>query len=100
MTEDGLSIPRDTVRVGVHPSRFAPFLDVATNLLYWVATALLAIAFLNNPPFLALGLAIVGGAFVGVEVHRAYERRPGIAYLASDAPATTDFLHWPIVGLI
>jgi len=87
-------------RVRTRTFKSEAFLNLATNLLHWVVASLLAIAFLSDPPFLSLGLALLGGLLMGVEVHRAYERRPGIAYLASDAPATTDFLHWSIVGLI
>jgi putative inorganic carbon (HCO3(-)) transporter len=63
--------------------------------LYWVVVSLLAIAFLSDPPFLTLGLAVLGGLFIGIEVHRVYERRAAIPRLVN-LPS----LHWPIIGLI
>lgn len=77
-------------------SRFRAFLDLATSLLYWVVISLLAVAFLNNPPFLTLGLAVLGGLFIGIEVHRAYERHAVIRRPVNDS----SFLHWPIIGLV
>jgi len=67
-------IDRISSRIGARSPRFEAALDLTTNLLHWVAASLLAIAFLSDPPFLALGLAILGGILMGIEVHRGYER--------------------------
>ena len=69
-----LLIARISSRIGARSPRFEAALDLITNLLHWVAASLLAIAFLNDPPFLALGLAILGGILMGIEVHRGFER--------------------------
>jgi len=84
------------IRARTRLSKLGAFLDLATNLLYWVVISLLAIAFLNDPPFLTLGLAFLGGLFIGIEVHRAYERRAAVPRPAK----RPSFLHWPIIGLI
>ena len=76
--------------------KLGAFLDLATGLLYWVVISLLAVAFLNDPPYLTLGLAILGGLFIGIEVHRVYERHAAVPRPINDSP----FLHWPIIGLI
>ena len=74
-------------------SKFGAFLDLATILLYWVVVSLLAIAFLSDPPFLTLGLALLGGLFIGIEVHRTYERRAAVP-----RPVNHSSLHWPILS--
>jgi putative inorganic carbon (HCO3(-)) transporter len=40
---------------------------MATSLLYWVVISLLAVAFLNDPPYLTLGVAIFGGVFISYQ---------------------------------
>jgi len=80
--------------------KLGAFLDLATSLLYWVVISLLAVAFLNDPSFLTLGLAVLGGLFIGIEVHRVYERHAATSRPVDDSPAFAGFLHWPIIGLI
>ena len=75
-------------------------MDIATSLLHWMVISLLAIAFLNDPPFLTLGLAVLGGLFIGIEVHRVYERHTAVPRQFDGSPASAGFLHWPIIGLI
>ena len=84
------------IRARTRLSKLGAFLDLATSLLYWVVISLLAIAFLKDPPFLTLGLAILSGLFIGIEVHRAYERRAAVPRPVNHP----SFLHWPIIGLI
>jgi putative inorganic carbon (HCO3(-)) transporter len=61
-----------------------------------VVLSLLAVAFLNDPPFLTLGLAVLGGLLIGIEVHRVCERHASVPRPVNASP----FLHWPIIGLI
>jgi putative inorganic carbon (HCO3(-)) transporter len=84
------------IRTCTRSSKFGAFLNLATSLLYWVVISLLAIAFLNDPPYLTLGLAVLGGLFIGIEVHRAYERHAAVPRPVNDS----SFLHWPIIGLV
>lgn len=97
-----MSFPIGSVDIRTCPrsSKFGAFLDLATSLLYWVVISLLAVAFLNDPPFLTLGLAVLGGLFIGIEVHRVYERQAATPRLVKGSSEFADFLHWPIIGLI
>ena len=96
--ESGKRFPINLVdmRTCTRSPKLGAFLDLATSLLYWLVISLLAIAFLNDPPYLTLGLAVFGGLFIGIEVHRGYERHAAIPRPINDSP----FLHWPIIGLI
>ena len=82
--------------IGPRSSKLGAFLDLATSLLYSVVISLLAIAFLNDPPYLTLGLAVIGGLLIGIEVHRVYERNAAVPRPINDSP----FLHWAVIGLI
>jgi putative inorganic carbon (HCO3(-)) transporter len=81
---------------GPRSSELGSFLDLVTSLLYWVVISLLAVAFLNDPPVLTLGVALLGGLILGIEVHQVYERHAPVPHPVSDSP----FLHWSITGLI
>ena len=83
-----------------HLLKLRAFRNLAAHLFHWLAISLLAVTFLNDPPFLALGLAVLGGLFIGIEVHRVYERQAAAPRQVDDHPAFVGFLHWPIIGLI
>ncbi len=67
--ESGKRFPINSVdmRTGTRSPKLGAFLDLATSLLYWMVISLLAIAFLNDPPYLTLGLAVLGGVFISYQ---------------------------------
>lgn len=79
---------------------FRTSLDIATSLLLWLVVSLVAIAAISDPPYLTLGLGLLGGIFMGVDLHRSYERRSIPASALEDNSRLHVLLHWAIVGLI
>ena len=79
-----------------HLLKLRAFGNPAVHLCHWLVISLLAVAFLNTPPFLTLGLAVLGGLFIGIKVHQVYERQAAVPRPVSDS----SFLHWPIISLI
>jgi len=76
------------------------FLALTINPFYWFVVSLLAIAFLGDPPFLALGLALFGGIFVGWKGHQVYERKFAVPPPVDNTHTTTKCLHWPLIIVI
>jgi len=92
---------RDTsLRARICSPDVGTLLDQATCLLYWMLISLLAIAVLNDPPVLTLGLALLGGVLFSIELHRAYERRVGSPRPMDSSSAFAESLHWFIIGLL
>ncbi len=70
------------------------------DLLLWVLISLASISLLSDPPLLALAFAIGGGIFLGLDVHRAYERLNTQRHELSRERAIQEkagYLHWPIM---
>ncbi len=67
---------------------------------YWLAASFLPLLFISTSPLVTLGLATLGGLFLGRETSRAFEGGSARERMSEKSTSSAVIWHWLIVGAI
>lgn len=86
--------------ITIHPLKLQGFLGLLTVLLYWIAVSLFAIVFVDISPLVALGVAGLGGFFIGIRMRPILNRTWANPRIIDGASVLYSLLHWSIISVI